>query len=144
MRVLATYEMKDNNGKVILFYLVSDKHRQWGNPNKSIWTVLPKEEYHCFQFTYQNNWIEVNDAWGYLPGGGKHLKILGRGINGEKLQLARFRRDPNATEWHGYPCNYISNTYDIPSTSIMKQWVEKKVITKAKMSKIQQGIACNL
>ena len=142
--VLATYEKKDDEGNVILYYLVSDKHRQRGNPNKSVWIVSPNEEYGCFEFTYENNWIEDNDAWGYLSDGSNHLVVLGQGIDGEQLQIARFKKDPNAAEWHGYPCNYIANTNDVPPVKIIQKWVDKKAITKAKMSKIQRGIACNL
>lgn len=142
--ILATYEKKNDKGEIILDYHVSDKHRQWGNPNKSIWTVSPDMEYGCFDFTYQNNWIEDNSAWGFLLDGSPHWVLLGKGIDGEELQIARFRKDPNAAEWHGYPCNYIANTYDVPPVSIMREWVEMNVITKAKMSKIQHGIPCNL
>lgn len=40
---MITFEMKNENGEVILIYLVSDYHRKVGNPNKSIWRVSPKE-----------------------------------------------------------------------------------------------------
>lgn len=127
-----------------LTYLVSPKHREKNNPHKSVWIVSPDEEFDCFKYTYTNDWVENNEAWGFLIDGNNKLRVIGIGLNDEELKIAKFKNKNNSVEWHGYPCNYMANTYDVPSDAVMKKWVEQNRITKAKMSKIQRNLSCNL
>ena len=137
-----TYQFEYDKKEV--HYLSSPKHRQIGNPHKSIWIVTPDEEFKCFKHTYENKWVVENEAWGFVLNANEKFTVLGQGLNNEELKIAKFKKDPNATEWHGYPCNYMANTYDVPSDIVLKKWVELHRITKAKMSKIQQTLSCNL
>ena len=125
-------------------YSASPKHRQVGNPHKSIWIVTPIEEFGCFKYTYDNQWVVNNEAWGFLLDANGKFIVLGHGLNQEELKIAKFKKDPNAVEWHGYPCNYMVNTYDVPSDTILKKWVNLHKISKAKMAKIQKTLSCNL
>lgn len=125
-------------------YLISPTHRKAGNSHKSVWIISFDDEFGCFCFSYSNGWIESDDAWGYYLDKNSQLVILGIGVNKEELKLARFKKDPIAAQWHGYPCNYMANSYDVPPETILKKWVLKGAITKAKMSKIQRCLSCNL
>lgn len=133
----------DYNNEIVI-YNVNPQHRVRGNPNKSIWVVTPEVEYSCFKFTYEKGWVDDNEAWGFLTQDNKKLLLLGIGQDDEELKLAKFRKDPNSAEWHGYPCNYMAKSQDVPSCKVMIEWVKKKFITKAKMNKIQHQLVCNL
>lgn len=137
-------EIDDNETIVRFVYLVSPAHRKFGNPHKSIWAIKPKEEFACFCSSIQNGWIDEDDAWGYLLDANSKFVIIVVGVNGEDLKIARFKTEPNAKQWHGYPCNYMANSYDVPPETILKKWVSTGTITKAKMSKIQHCLSCNL
>lgn len=136
------YQLKHN--EEVVNYLVSPKHREIGNPHKSIWIIVPAEEFACFKYTYENDWKDGNEAWGFLLDQKERLIVLGKGLKDEELQLAKFKKDPKASEWHGYPCNYMANTYDVPPDAVLKKWVELHRISKAKMSKIQHNLSCSL
>lgn len=127
-----------------IVYLISPAHRKTGNPHKSVWTVSFDNEFGCFCHSYTNGWVEADNAWGYSLDANSKFVLLGVGVNGEELKLARFRKDPTATQWHGYPCNYMANSYDVPPETILKKWVLTGAINKAKMSKIQHCLSCNL
>ena len=137
-------KLDDNEAIVRFVYLISPAHRKFGNPHKSIWVIKPKEEFGCFCYSIQNGWIEEDDAWGYLLDANSKFVVIGEGVNGEDLKIARFKSDPNAEQWHGYPCNYMANSYDVPPETILKKWVSTGTINKAKMSKIQRCLSCNL
>lgn len=138
------YKKDESTNTETVVYLSSPKHRQVGNPHKSIWIIIPGEEFGCFKYTYENEWVVENEAWGFLLDSNDKFVLLGMGLNNEELKIAKFKKDPNTTEWHGYPCNYMANTYDVPADSVLKKWVDLHRITKAKMSKIQQALSCNL
>ena len=140
--MIPQYQLTDK-GMTIQYY-VNPQHRKKGNPNKSIWIVKPNEEFECFQFTYMNRWVVVNEAWGFLLDKTNKFVKLGTGQNNEELKIAKFKKDPTKKEWHGYPCNYMTKTQDIPFETILKTWVDEQYITKAKMSKIQHQLLCNL
>lgn len=125
-------------------YLVSPKHREKDNPHKSVWIISHDEEFGCFKYTYKNDWVVNNEAWGFLLDADDKLRVVGIGLNDEELKIAKFKKDPNSVEWHGYPCNFFVNTYDVPSEAVMKMWVAQKRISKAKMSKIQRNTPCSL
>lgn len=142
MPIVQQYQLIDK-GLTILYY-VNPQHRISGNPNKSVWIVKPNEEFDCFHFTYKNRWVVVNDAWGFLLNKTNNFVQLGIGQNNEELKIAKFKKNPTKEEWHGYPCNYMTKTQDIPSDTILKMWVDQKYIKKSKMSKIQRQLLCNL
>lgn len=124
-------------------YIISSQHRRNGNPNKSIWTVSFNEEVDCFIQTINENWKNGNEAWG-LRVIGTILQVVGLNNGSEELKIAKFVDGTNTNVWHGYPADYMSKSQDRPTTNILKVWVDKKYITKAKMSKIRLGQTCNL
>ena len=137
-----TYQIEFNDETVT--YLVSPKHRERGNPHKSIWIITPVEEFDCFCFTLQNDLVENDEAWGFLLDANDTIRVIGVGLNDEELKIAKFKKDPSAVVWHGYPCNYMANVYDVPSDTVLKKWVALNRISKAKMSKIQHNLSCSL
>lgn len=140
---MKNYYLKIDDNTTIV-YLISPAHRKFGNPHKSIWIITPIKEFNCFCGTMQSGWVEVDDAWGHLLDANSKFVVVGIGVNGEELKIARFKNDPSAKQWHGYPCNYMANSYDVPPETILKRWVLTGVINKAKMSKIQHCLSCNL
>lgn len=130
--------------KTVIIYNVNPQHRVRGNPNKSIWIVAPDVEFACFKYTFENQWVDGNDAWGFLRDENKKMVLLGSGQNNEELKLAKFKKYPTADEWHGYPCNYLTKSQDVPTDKVLRDWVEKRYISKAKMNKIQHQLVCVL
>ena len=133
----------EHEGQTIT-YNVNPQHREKDNPNKSIWIVKPDVEYACFKFTYEKEWVVENEAWGFLLNEKKDFVLIGLSQENEELKIAKFKKNPNAAEWHGYPCNYMAKKQDVPSDTVMKAWVDAQYMTKAKMSKIQHQFLCNL
>jgi hypothetical protein len=124
-------------------YIISSQHRRVGNVNKCIWIVSFEEEVNCFTNTFTENWISKTKAWGLLIENDL-LKVIGLNNNNQELKLAKFVDANNNNIWHGYPADYMNRVHDIPLENVLKNWVLKKYITKAKMNKIRRGISCNL
>lgn len=124
-------------------YIISSQHRRTGNQNKCIWIITHDEEVNCFSNSYTEKWISDSKAWGLIIENNS-LKILGLNDDDQELKLAKFVDANKNNIWHGYPADYMNRVHDIPVQNILKKWVEKNIITKAKMSKIRRGISCNL
>lgn len=135
-KTVKTKEGKKHNYKCVGY------HRGKPNNNKSTWSISIPEEVSCFKKSIESGWSD-NQAWFgvYVPNGNKIGKL---GINGysEDLYIAKFVTD--AKTYHGYPGDYIRNTTDIPSLSILEKWKDKGWISKSKMMKISRGMPCNL
>ena len=124
-------------------YIISSQHRRTGNVNKSIWIVPFEEEVNCFSQSFTEKWIDKTKAWG-LVFENDILKVIGLNNNNQELKLAKFVDANGNNIWHGYPADYMNRVHDIPLENVLKKWVIKKYITKAKMNKIRRGISCNL
>jgi len=124
-------------------YIISSQHRKTGNPNKSIWTISFEDEVNCFIQTINSKWKAGAEAWG-LKVQGPNLEQVGLSNKNEELKIAKFVDSSLMDVWHGYPANHLHKAQDRPTTEILKNWVLKGYITKAKMNKIRQGQLCTL
>lgn len=124
-------------------YIISSQHRRTGNPNKSIWIISFDEEVNCFIQALNANWRKGTEAWG-IKVFGETLQVLGLNYENRELKLAKFVDGTHTNVWHGYPADYMNRAQDRPATNILKVWVDNGYLTKAKMSKIRLGQACNL
>jgi hypothetical protein len=124
-------------------YIISSQHRKKGNQNKSVWTITFNEEVACFIQALNGKWRAGTEAWG-VKVIGNILQIVGLNNARQELKLAKFVDGTNTNVWHGYPADYMNKAQDRPTTDILKLWVEKGYLTKAKMSKIRLGQSCNL
>ncbi|MFB9107753.1 hypothetical protein [Flavobacterium gyeonganense] len=129
--------------KVLSEYIISSQHRRVGNANKCVWTISFEEEVNCFSNSFTENWISNSKAWGLIIEN-DFLKVIGLNNDKQELKLAKFVDANKNNIWHGYPADYMNRAQDIPLENILKKWVTKKYITKAKMNKIRRGISCNL
>ena len=124
-------------------YIISSQHRRKGNPNKCIWKLTFDEEVGCFIQALNSNWKTGTEAWG-VKVIGDILQVVGLTHDRQELKLAKFVDGTNTNVWHGYPADYMSKSQDRPATNILKVWVDKGYLTKAKMSKIRLGQSCSL
>lgn len=131
-----------NEGLENCRYIISSQHRN-GNPNKSIWSLTHDGEIDCFIFSVNSNWVDEHTCFG-VSVLGETIQVVGHNCDNDELKIAKFV-DANANMlWHGYPADYMRNSQDRPATNILRDWVQKGYISKAKMSKIRLGQTCNL
>lgn len=124
-------------------YYISSQHRRKGNPKKSRWTITYDEEVDCFIQSMIKEWKDEKKAWG-LKASNKVIDIVGMNDDNDSLMLAKFIVGPGRDTWHGYPADYVNRAQDRPTNTILKMWVDDGYITKAKMTKINRGISCDL
>jgi hypothetical protein len=124
-------------------YIISPHHRMKGKRDKTIWTLSHDGEVECFIFSYSSEWFEGNICYGLVIENNTPV-VVGENPSGGKLKLAKFIDSSNTSLWHGYPADYLERAQDRPNESILRSWVNKKYITKAKMLKIRSGKPCNL
>lgn len=133
----------DLKNEISCNYIISSQHRQTGNPQKSIWKITYKEEVQCFIQAIDCNWKSDSTAWG-IKLKDASLQVIGHNNNGQDLKVAKFVDGSNNNVWHGYPADHMNKAHDRPTTTVLKDWVQKGYLTKAKMSKIRQGQSCSL
>jgi len=126
-----------------VIYKPNKQHRD-KNPNKSQWTISILEEVKVFENTYPNNWIDQSVGWGlhFVNNG---VQYLGNASNqNRRLFIAKFMDGNCNGKWHGYPADYQTNIQDIPNEFGLKEWVDKRYLSNAKIAKITQGKPCSL
>lgn len=133
----------DLRPNILSEYIISSQHRRIGNANKCVWKISFEEEVNCFSNSYLKNWKSNTKAWGLFIEN-EMLKVIGLNNSNQELKLAKFVDANGNNIWHGYPADYMNKVHDIPIENVLKNWVEQKYITKAKMNKIRRGISCNL
>lgn len=127
-----------------IHYKIVTVHRRAGNQNKCIWTITPKEEVDCFQFSASNDWLDEKQGWGLKSNKNGSLDQIGLSTQKKPLKIAKFV-DTNLTcEWHGYPADYCKNSQDVPSCKVLEKWKKNNLISKTNFSKIRQRKPCNL
>ncbi|RNI31956.1 hypothetical protein EFA69_05465 [Rufibacter immobilis] len=124
-------------------YIISSQHRATGNPKKTVWTIDFNEEVECFKQSKISEWIQDNYSWG-VKAIDSVLQYIGHNFENETLKLAKFVDGNENDIWHGYPADYLRRSQDRPPTFILKSWVDKGYLTKAKMNKIRRGQPCDL
>jgi len=76
------------------------------------------------------------------------MQYLGRSARSvpvfRKLLLGKFIGGEPSNTWHGYPADHVQNSQDIPPASILRQWLESKILRPAQIRKISKGQKCSL
>jgi hypothetical protein len=124
-------------------YIISSQHRKTGNPKKCIWTIDFTDEVECFINAKNRSWTTGTTGWG-LKLAGTILQTVGINFSSEELKMAKFVDGDANNKWHGYPADYLNKTHDIPSTTVLRMWVNAGYIGKSHFLKIRQGKPCNL
>jgi hypothetical protein len=124
-------------------YATIDYHRN-GHPEKSQWTISEAEEINCFKLSENNKWLLQDHGWGlhFINGKADFLGIAQDRVT--LVFIAKFVAKSPANAWHGYPADYRNNSKDIPAECILKEWLNKKIISTAKIRKITKGQPCSL
>ncbi len=124
-------------------YIISSHHRMRGRPHKSVWIISHDQEVLCFVDSIQNKWRDGSQAWGLFLVD-NILNVLGESDDNIGLKIAKFVDGMASSVWHGYPANFMENGQDRPTSTILHNWVERGLISKATMSRIRTGKSCGL
>lgn len=110
---------------------------------KSQWDISEADELSSFTVAMSSGWVNASYAWGiHKPNGVP--KYLGRDRDhSTQLFIARFESKKEPFVWHGYPVNH-KETGQRPATTVLKLWIEKSVLPRTKISKIERGVKCTL
>lgn len=113
-------------------YTVNPPHRgALPLAQKSQWKISEWEELTLFFDAQKNSWkCNKNNLWSVHS---EFCKI-GEDINND-LYIAKFKVDQGI--WHGYPVS--PKEFDIPPKNAVKNWLERKIISKRDATKINQG-----
>jgi hypothetical protein len=125
-------------------YTIKLDHRN-KSKDKSQWSVSHQDEvFTIFKNAYTHTWVSNNNAWGifFNNGGLDYLGVAQDHVT--QVFIAKFFKDVNHDNWHGYPADHQSNQQDIPDQAILNDWLVNKILPKAKISKIQGGKRCKL
>ena len=122
---------------VLYRYYIHKDHRN-GNMRKSQWTCSPKDEISLFKRGVKEKWFENNES--ILFSLVKEGIEVGKSLSGNRLFFSKFVY--NSINWHGYPADYIKNSQDKPSKSILCDWFSKKLIGKRCLRQIMKGQPC--
>ena len=97
-----------------------------------------------FKFAYTRTWVSNNNAWGVFFNNGEvdYLGVAQDHIT--QVFIAKFVKDVNHNDWHGYPADHQSHPQDIPDQSVLNDWLVNKILPKAKIRKIQGSMPCKL
>jgi hypothetical protein len=126
------------------FYTIKPDHRD-ATYGKSQWKVTEAQEAEIFSAAYTAQWIVNNNtAWGlYRPQ--EAVQFLGLDkTHTAQVFIAKFVRDDNARDWHGYPVAHTVSADDVPDTSVLGAWQAEKILPGAKLRKIAKMQPCKL
>ncbi|WP_131753382.1 hypothetical protein [Burkholderia vietnamiensis] len=131
------FDLGNNN-----FYTIKPDHRD-ATLGKSQWKVTETQEVEIFHAAYTAKWVVNNTAWGlYRPE--QMVQMLGLDkTHASEVFIAKFVRDDNAPDWHGYPVAHTVSA-DVPDTSVLGAWQAEKILPGAKLRKIAKMQPCKL
>lgn len=102
------------------------------------------EEKDCFVLASDCRWYSNDCYWGVHIGEGS-IRPMGTApppLNCE-LHFAKFVGDSHEN-WHGYPVAYWIAPWDRPTETVLAEWKDTGIISKAQMAKIHRGKKCAL
>jgi hypothetical protein len=113
------------------------KHRN-ETPGASQWTISIEEEHTSFIWSWESGWCRDRKGWGlHLVEGA--ITSLGRIVNPTTfVYIAKFVGDTERLNWHGYPADG-RKPQDIPIEPVRQLWIDRKLLTPAKIRKIARG-----
>ncbi len=119
-------------------YKYNPVHRN-NTTGKTQWSssVSIKKEEELFRFGYRKNWRSSGNVFSIWIINGNVLFL----DNKNKLRFARFT---GLNEWHGWPADGKRSPKDIPSYEILRQWVDAKYTSRAKILKLRGRKICSI
>ncbi len=110
---------------------------------KSQWTISESDEIGVFRAAFESGWLDTESGWGlHIPDNA--IAQLGTAIDGETaLHVAKFIAT-GATPWHGYPADHQRRIEDVPSERHLNAWMQRGLLTNAKVRKLVKQQPCNL
>lgn len=120
-------------------YKANPVHRN-GTPGKTQWNKLisEAEEELIFEFGNQNSWQYEKNIFSFKWNGQTPVPFID---DDNQLNYARF---VGASDWHGFPANVKRSPSDLPPYKILKDWIEKKYTTRARVSKLRKRLRCTI
>ena len=129
-----------------VFYIHKMDHRD-GTAKKSQWIISEEDERICFTRAY-GVWHDSNyTCWGLHFDGGlaSYLGISKASASGQNyLFVAKFIDSNQNSRWHGYPADHVSNQQDIPSPTVLKNWLDSELLRPSIIRKLSKGQKCRL
>jgi hypothetical protein len=126
-----------------IWYAHNPLHRN-RTRGKSQWTIDELAELESFRRSLNRAWLMSNVGWGLHF---ENNKVTYLGIaedNIRRVFVAKFINDePNST-WHGYPADHQRNQQDIPARIILKDWLDRSILSPPKIRKLARGQPCSL
>ena len=138
MSRVATHKIATN-----ISYAHHPAHRD-NTPDKSQWIITEYEERKCFVDARAQKWLARKIGWGlYIATG--CVAYLGTARDRQRqLFVAKFVNPTQQNLWHGYPADHQRTTNDIPTNPILKNWLNSKLLSAAKVRKLSRGQPCVL
>jgi hypothetical protein len=91
----------------------------------------------------ESSWLQSSVGWG-LHLVDESAAWLGKSaIHRERLFLAKFVDPTEKSDWHGYPADHCRNAQDVPSEGVLDSWIERGLLSGAKVRKIIRGQRCS-
>lgn len=102
------------------------------------------QEKDVFVGTLIQNWIAGDTGWGLHMAGGQ-ISYLGFARDHlRRVFIAKFVHGSRDLVWHGYPADYQKSAKDIPNESVLRCWLDARLLSAPKISKLQKGKPCSL
>lgn len=124
-------------------YTIHPDHRNCC-PSKSQWTISEVTEKNIFLDALGRQWIQGVHGWGLLLTHGNLSYVGVSSDRKRKLFVARFIDGASSHNWHGYPADHQRCQRDIPSTSVLNDWLQSGILPAPKIRKLMRGQPCNL
>jgi len=116
--------------------------RRDGTSGKSQWRVSRQDEIRCFDGARASNWLVGPVGWGlHLSAGVPDYLGVARDHQ-SRVFVAKFTGEQNV--WHGYPADHRRNHRDIPTESVLADWMREGLLARATVRKLTRGQPCRL
>ena len=129
-------------------YIHKMDHRDQSD-KKSQWLISTDAERECFVNAIHAKWdLPQHNCWG-LHFKDEKVSYLGTTAKSEpklrQLFIAKFIDSSQNNKWHGYPADPCAEKrQDIPPTSVLNDWLQKKYLRPAVVRKLTREEKCKL
>jgi hypothetical protein len=110
--------------------------------NKSQWTISLENEREVFVVGMNSQWFVMTACWSmYIVDG--VVQYLGLAQDHSKpVFLSKFVDGTATGKWHGYPVDHQDKNFVLP-TQVSKLWLDSKILSTSKISKIIRRQPCS-
>ena len=123
-------------------YQPNPAHRN-NTPGKSQWAVSLPDEQAIFLQSVNEQWLSAECGWGLhlVEGAPSYLGVAQDHLT--EVFFAKFV-GKSTSPWHGYPADHVRNSQDVPHEEVLSAWMQRHLISRAKVRKILRGKRCHL